>query len=91
MTTNESGSFPLLANVLAPDIFASGVSGFALCGENIVITFEVEVVDHGVEPPAAHRKVAARLIMPIARAQRSLGGLRSYLEQRGFPLEDSPR
>ena len=54
-------------NPLAPELYASGATGFFVSNGTITITLESIRADHAEKPGPLSRTVVARLTMPAAR------------------------
>ena len=74
----------LTDNPLAPEIFASGATGFFVSNNTISITLESIRADHAEKPGPLQRVVVGRLVMPAAGAQGLAIGLFDFLEKQGF-------
>ncbi len=71
----------------APEIFASGATGFFVANGNITITFESARADHSASPGPVYRAVVGRVILPAAAAQGLAVGLFDFLEKQGFDFK----
>jgi hypothetical protein len=71
-------------NPLAPEIFASGATGFFVSNNTVSITLESLRADHAEKPGPLQRVVVGRLVMPAAGAQGLAIGLFDFLEKQGF-------
>ena len=71
-------------NPLAPEIYASGATGFFVSNNSISITLESLRADHAEKPGPLQRVVVGRLVMPAAGAQGLAIGLFDFLEKQGF-------
>ena len=71
-------------NPLAPEIYASGATGFFVSNNTISITLESLRADHAEKPGPLQRVVVGRLVMPAAGAQGLAIGLFDFLEKQGF-------
>lgn len=80
---DRQGSPVLVDNPHAPELFASGASGFFIFNGNVVITFESARVDHSISPGPVNRVVVGRVVLPIAGAQGLVLGLHDILAQQG--------
>ena len=74
-------------NPLAPEIYASGATGFFVSNGTITITLESIRADHGEKPGPLKRVVVGRLTMPASGAQGLAIGLFDFLEKQGFKYE----
>ena len=74
-------------NPLAPELYASGATGFFVSNGTITITLESIRADHGDKPGPLTRTVVARLTMPAAGAQGLAIGLFDFLDKQGFKYE----
>jgi hypothetical protein len=74
-------------NPLAPELYASGATGFFVSNGTITITLESVRADHGEKPGPLSRLVIGRLTMPAAGAQGLAIGLFDFLEKHGFKYE----
>jgi hypothetical protein len=70
-------------NYFAPEMFASTASGYAISGDNIIITFDTPRVDHSTTPGTVSRVVVLRVVMPLNGAQNLVAGLNDFLEKQG--------
>src|SRR4051812_7169362 len=70
-------------NPHAPDFWAAGYSGFAVSGDNLVITFESHRVNHATTPGPMTRMVIGRLVLPIGSAQALALDLHGFLAKIG--------
>jgi hypothetical protein len=86
----ESPKVEFIDNPHAPEVFASGVSGFLIGSGNIHITFESARVNHMAAPGPVSRVVIGRLIMPVAGAQALAAGLYDFLKQHGLDPVPTP-
>jgi hypothetical protein len=71
-------------NPSAPELYASGATGFFVSNGTISITLESIRADHGEKPGPMSRVVVGRLTMPAAGAQGLAIGLFDFLEKQGF-------
>jgi hypothetical protein len=71
-------------NPLAPELYASGATGFFVSNNTVTITLESVRADHGDKPGPLQRVVVGRLTMPAAGAQGLAIGLFDFLEKQGF-------
>ena len=71
-------------NPLAPEIYASGATGFFVSNNTVSITLESLRADHAEKPGPLQRVVVGRLVMPAAGAQGLAIGLFDFLEKQGF-------
>ena len=76
-------------NPLAPEIYASGATGFFVSNNTISITLESLRADHAEKPGPLQRVVVGRLVMPAAGAQGLAIGLFDFLEKQGFKYNKS--
>jgi len=77
-------------NPNAPELYASGATGFFVSNGTISITLESIRADHGEKPGPMSRVVVGRLTMPAAGAQGLAIGLFDFLEKQGFKYEKPP-
>ncbi|HEY0266070.1 MAG TPA: hypothetical protein VGC16_04915 [Rhizomicrobium sp.] len=77
-------------NPLAPELYASGATGFFVSNGTITITLESIRPDHADKPGPLSRVVVGRLVMPAAGAQGLSIGLFDFLEKQGFKYEKPP-
>jgi hypothetical protein len=80
----ERKRYPLKDNPHAPEVFASGVSGYLAIGNTIVITLECGKSDYSAEQPDLTRHVVGRLLMSPAGAHSLAVGLFDYLKTNGL-------
>jgi hypothetical protein len=71
-------------NPQAPEIYASGATGFFVSNGIISVTLESLRADHGEKPGPMQRVVVGRLVMPAAGAQGLAIGLFDFLEKQGY-------
>ena len=71
-------------NPHAPDVFATGISGFAMFFGNVSISFESARVDHSTAPGPVNRVLIGRLVLPVQIAQQLSLALHSYLVDQGL-------
>lgn len=84
----KAPAIPLLDNQQAPEIFASGATGFSVSNGTISITFESLRADHsGSGQGPVSRVVVGRIVMPAAGAQGLAVGLFDFLEKQGFRFQ----
>ncbi|WP_341209337.1 hypothetical protein [uncultured Sphingomonas sp.] len=74
---------PIIDNPFAPELFLTGVSGFANLGGVVGITLETARADHSHAQPRVERMVVGRLLMSIPTAQMLVTALNQYLEAQG--------
>jgi hypothetical protein len=74
-------------NPLAPEVFASGATGFFVSNGNVTITFESLRADHGDTPGPLSRVAVSRLVMPASGAHGLAVGLFDFLDKQGFKYE----
>ncbi|MFK3891834.1 hypothetical protein [Sphingomonas sp. NPDC079357] len=74
---------PVVDNPFAPELFMTGISGFANLGGVVGITLETARADHSHAQPRVERMVVGRLLMSIATAQMLVTALNQYLEAQG--------
>ncbi len=74
-------------NPAAPEIYASGATGFFVSNGNITITFESARADHSESPGPVFRQAVARIVIPAAGAQGLAVGLFDFLEKQGFSFK----
>jgi len=92
--SEEDGTIKIgfIDNPQAPEVFATGVSGFWINGGNIHITFEAARVNHVTSPGPLNRVVIGRLVLPISGAQGLAAGLYDFLKSRGLdPVPTPPK
>ena len=77
-------------NPNAPELYATGATGFFVSNGTISITLESIRADHGEKPGPMSRVVVGRLTMPAAGAQGLAIGLFDFLEKQGFKYEKPP-
>lgn len=82
MTEMDAGSIALTENPLAPDIFAAGVTSFALF--NGVLAITLTNPRWNMTENKFDYVVIGRLVMPIAGAQNLALGLLEYLQRNGL-------
>jgi hypothetical protein len=75
---------PLIDNLHAPDVFATGATGFINLGGAIAITFETVRADHRSNPGPVNRVVIGRLVLPNRGAQALAAGLLDFLKQHNL-------
>ena len=75
---------PLIDNLFAPEIFATGTAGFANLNGVIVLTLQSVRCDHSREQPTVERFVVARIALTTIAALELVGGLNQFLEQQGL-------
>ncbi len=75
---------PLIDNLFAPEIFASGFSGFAHLNGVIMLTMESVRFDHSQTKANVERVVVGRVTMSVPVAQGLVAALNLFLEQQGF-------
>lgn len=68
----------------APEIFASGITGYFILNGNVVITFESARADHSASPGPVNRVVCARIVLPIGAAQDLALNLHDLLARQGL-------
>ncbi len=71
----------------APELYASGATGFFVSNGAISITLESIRASHSEPPGPLSRVVVGRLVMPIAGAQGLAIGLFDFLEKQGFKYD----
>lgn len=74
----------LIDNPFAPEIFATGLAGFANLSGMIVVTLESARCDHARQPPSLERVVVGRVALTSAAAQALVAGLNQFLEEQGL-------
>lgn len=74
----------------APEFFASDAMGYFLADGNLSITFASNRVNHVGQPGPINRVVMARVVMPVAAAQRLALSLYDFLKQRGLDPMPAP-
>jgi hypothetical protein len=75
---------PLIDNPFAPEVFATGLAGFANLNGVIVMTLESARCDHTSQPPSLERVVVGRGALTGAAVQALVAGLNQFLGQQGF-------
>ncbi|MGA1797800.1 hypothetical protein VH567_03365 [Sphingomonas sp. 4RDLI-65] len=81
----QSPTLPaLIDNPFAPEVFATGLAGFANLNGVIVLTLESARCDHARQPPSVERVVVGRVALTIGAAQDLVAGLNQFLEQQGL-------
>ncbi|PTQ63764.1 hypothetical protein C8J45_1047 [Sphingomonas sp. PP-CE-3G-477] len=81
----QSAALPaLIDNPFAPEVFATGLSGFANLNGVIVLTLESARCDHARQPPSVDRVVVGRVALTSGAAQDLVAGLNQFLEQQGL-------
>ena len=86
-TKQQAQAIEFHDNPLAPEIYASGATGFFVSNNTISITLESLRADHAEKPGPLQRVVVGRLVMPAAGAQGLAIGLFDFLEKQGFKYE----
>ena len=89
-TTKTAPEIKFVDNPNAPELYASGATGFFVSNGIISITLESIRADHGEKPGPLSRVVVGRLTMPAAGAQGLAIGLFDFLEKQGFKDEKPP-
>ena len=89
-TTKTAPEIKFVDNPNAPELYASGATGFFVSNGIISITLESIRADHGEKPGPMSRVVVGRLTMPAAGAQGLAIGLFDFLEKQGFKYEKPP-
>ncbi len=74
----------LIDNLFAPEIFVSGIAGFALLADALHLTLDTARYDHSQPSPVLERVVVGRLVLPIGSAQALVTTLNAFLEQHGL-------
>ena len=74
-------------NPNAPELYATGATGFFVSNGTISITLKSIRADHGEKPGPMSRVVMGRLTMPAAGAQGLAIGLFVFLEKQGFDFK----
>ena len=82
MTDNLTSEMVLTENPLAPDIFAAGVTSFALF--NGVLAITLANPRWNMTEKKFDYVVISRLVLPVAGAQTLALGLHDYLVQNGL-------
>jgi hypothetical protein len=78
-------------NPHAPEIFITDVPGFWLYQGNVHLTLEATRVNHnGDSGPVNNRVVVARVVMPVACAQKLAASLYDFLKTRGLDPVPKP-
>jgi hypothetical protein len=83
MPSSSNPQVTLIDDPHCSETFATGVSGFAFVGSNIVITFDCARVDHSTAPGPITRVVCQRLVVPVETAQSLVVNLNDFLVKRG--------
>ena len=87
MAAPKAPAIAFVDNPNAPEVYASGATGFFVSNGTITITLESLRADHGDTPGPLKRVVVGRLTMPAAGAQGLAIGLFDFLEKQGFKYE----
>lgn len=75
---------PLVDNMFAPEILATGVAGLSVINGIVTITLESVRCDHSGNRADLERVVVGRTALPIPAAQALLAGLYQFLDQHGL-------
>ena len=86
----KPGPLPLVDDPLAPEIFATSVSGFLNLGGSIAVTLECVKSDYETDPGTLRRFVTGRLILTIGSAQALAVGLFDFLKSQGLDPAAGP-
>ena len=81
------GPVPLgavLENLLAPELYATTATFFALTNGVLTMTLTSSRFDSAVAPPARRQVVIARVTMPVTGAAELATGLYNFLSTNGF-------
>jgi len=87
MAEMKTSDISFVDNPNAPELYASGATGFFVSNGAITITLESVRADHGPAAGPLSRVVVGRLVMPVAGAQGLAIGLFDFLEKQGFKFE----
>jgi len=90
MADKKTTDIAFVDNPNAPELYASGATGFFVSNGAITITLESVRADHGSDAGPLSRVVVGRLVMPVAGAQGLAIGLFDFLEKQGFKYERQP-
>jgi hypothetical protein len=74
----------IIDNPFAPEILATGFTGFANIGGMIVLTLESSRCDHSRPAPTVERVVVGRIALTVHAAQRLVASLNDFLEEQGM-------
>lgn len=74
----------LIDTMTAPEIFATGVSGFSNVNGVIVVALESARCDHARTPATFERVVVGRIALTVPSAQALVASLNDFLEQQGM-------
>lgn len=85
--TKTTGDIGFTDNPHAPELYASGATGFFVSNGTVTITLESVRADHSQNGGPLSRVVVGRLTMPAAGAQGLAIGLFDFLEKQGFKFE----
>lgn len=80
----KTAEIAFVDNPNAPELYASGATGFFVSNGTVTITLESIRADHTDKPGPLTRVVVGRLTMPAAGAQGLAIGLFDFLEKQGF-------
>ncbi len=80
---------PLVDNMFAPEIFATGISGYSNINGTIAIALESARCDHARTPATFERVVVGRVVLTAAAAQGLVASLNDFLEQQGLSPSDA--
>lgn len=81
---NKEPTIQFVDNPGAPELYASGATGFFVSNGMVTITLESIRADHADKPGPLTRVVVGRLVMPAAGAQGLAIGLFDFLEKQGY-------
>lgn len=76
-------AMPIVDNPFAPELFITGVSGFANLAGVVGVTLESARADHSHAEPRIERVIVGRLLMSISTAQMLVAALNHFLEGQG--------
>ena len=80
----EPSQAPLIDNMFAPEIFATGISGFSNVNGVIVVALESARCDHARAPAVFERVVVGRMALTATAAQALVASLNDFLESQGL-------
>jgi hypothetical protein len=74
----------------APELYVDGLSGLALSGGNVHLTFEVARADHNSNPAPILRVIVGRVVMPTATAEAMAQTVVDFLDRVSMPAASAP-
>jgi hypothetical protein len=77
-------------NLAAPDLYVDSLSGLALSGGNVHLTFEVARADHSSNPAPILRVIVGRVVMPTAAAEAMAQTIVDFLDRFTVPAASAP-